>query len=331
MILAISDPRQFSNIYPESNSLIAQAQHDLADGSDPQLMQALIEDALKQGNDQLLSVAYNLAPSISIANYIWNNLQCVLNSSPSVQLFAFPIVVVVGSKNQVCLPDEINATQLKELLISKDILVSAEHSYISSKLYDLGTLSQFKPSQLYQLSQTKVDFSQLDDALTVKPILNVDEGVHLRFIVGVAYSVDGNQQFLANNYNNLGLELLQFMTSSLAASDTTIFPLPFAPCNLSEATLVGEQHLKEINISFRLSNLVKKLRLVGKYPAVKLSSQKNNIQIELWLADKSEAEEVLIWQLQRADDFAQVTQILADLFSDMQLEVSYYAEHDHEH
>ena len=63
------------------------------------------------------------------------------------------------------------------------------------------------------------------------------------------------------------------------------------------------------------------MRLEGNEPHIKLSSQKNNIQIEIWGSnDTSQAAEIMIWSLQRSDNFAQICQILEDLFNDMRFE-----------
>ncbi len=332
MSLAIKDPRQFSNIYPESNALIAQALQDLSSpiASDGQLIQALIADCLREKNDQLLSVAYSLAPSFEVARYIWDNLQYVINQSLPVQLFALPIVVVVGSNEQVSLVSEINLESFTELFTSKEVLLDKASNYISSKLYDLSVISNLKPSTLLSLARGETELESLEASMVAKPIINIDEGVHLRFIIGSVKNVDNGAPLNLANYNNIGLDLLKLLTTNLAKDGVTIFPLPFAPCKLSAAPLIGDYHFKEIMISFRLSNAVKKLRLAGKAPSLKISSQKNNIQIELWLPDMLEAEEIWIWTLQRADDFAEITQLLADLFNDMQLEVAYYPEHDHD-
>lgn len=337
MSLNLKDPRQFSAVYPDSNILINQALQDLAvPASDNRLMVALISDLLKQSQDQILSVAYNLAPSQAIADYIWHSLQQALNEPEQnelTKLFAFPVVLVVGSTEQVTLANAINQVQLEELLLRKQVLVNSTPSFISGKLYDLEGIARLRPSNLFNFitDVTTVD-TWNEELISAKPIINLGEGVHLRFLVGVSRFEKGQAAgLIAANYAQLGLELLQLISAYLSQANATIFPIPFPPCALSEAAVIGEYYRNEINVSLRLSNLVKKLRLDGKYPELKLSSQKNNLQIEVWLSNAEQPEEILIWSLQRADDFAKISQTLAALFADMQLMVNYYPEHNHDH
>lgn len=333
MSLMLKDPRKYSAVYPDANLLINQAIHDLSRNEDNSLICALIEDLLKQKQDQLLSVAYNLAPTQAIADYIWESLQEVLNSPKQdkfTKLFVLPIIIVVGSTKQISLTEQLNHAALENLLHSKKIFNNPKSNKISAALVDLDEIVKIKPSELFAwVSQNEL----LDlNKFSHKAIINIGEGVHLRFLVGMdIQSNDQESGFIAANFNQLGLELLQLLSSTLKNDAATVFPLPFPPCSLSEAAVVGEHHRQEISIALGLSNQVKKMRLDGNEPHIKLSSQKNNIQIEIWGSkDTSQAAEIMIWSLQRSDNFAQVCQILEDLFNDMRLMVSYYEDH-HEH
>lgn len=332
MTLNLRDPREYSDVYPDANILINQATHDLAANDNNSLMCALIEDLLKQKQDQLLSVAYNLAPTQAIADYIWSSLQQVINplgrQDKYCQLFVLPVVVVVGSSTQVTLDNKIDQIALENLFFDKKIFNNKQTNKISANLVDLETIVKIKPSQLLEYTNEVGRFEL--DSLQNKAILNIGEGVHLRFLLGMAlHSNNQESGYIAANFNQLGLELLQLLTTTLKHDAATVFPLPFPPCALSEAAVVGEHHRKEISIALGLSNQVKKMRLAGNNePYIKLSSQKNNIQIEVWGSkDKTQAAEIMIWPLQRSDNFEQVCQILDDLFNDMQLMVSYYEDH----
>lgn len=333
MSLMLKDPRKYSEVYPDANLLINQAIHDLSKNENNDLICALIEDLLKQKQDQLLSVAYNLAPTQAIADYIWGSLQKVLNSPKQdkfTKLFVLPIIIVVGSTKQISLTEQINHEALENLLYSKKIFNNPETNKISAALVGLDEIVKIKPSKLFAwMSQSEVfDLNQFSH----KAIINIGEGVHLRFLLGMELrSKDQNSGFIAANFNQLGLELLQLLNSTLKNDAATIFPLPFPPCALSEAAVIGEHHRQEISIALGLSNQVKKMRLEGNEPHIKLSSQKNNIQIEIWGSkDTSQAAEIMIWSLQRSDNFAQICQILEDLFNDMRLKISYYEDY-HEH
>lgn len=328
MSLKISDPRRFSQIFPDSNLLINQAQHDLAHNDSSELMCGLIEDLLKQKQDQLLSVAYNLAPNYAISTYIWDNLQNTLNKPSEVktEFFAIPVVFVVGSKTQIELNNHLDAQKVNQLLLDKQLITNSAHCVIADKLFDIESLAKTRPSDIYALLRKDFADSSLISAWNGLPILNTGEGIHLRFIVG--YAKAGSVTYA--NYDKASMELMQLLGDAVKNDAATIYPIPFAPCKITEATVIGDHHLKDIKLTFTLSNQVKRLRLAGKSPELKLSAQKNNIQIEIWLPDAKQAEDILIWNLQPADSFEQVCEILESLFMDMHLPVAYYEEHHHD-
>lgn len=333
MKLTINDPRQYSNVYPEGNILINQAQYDLDNHADNDLLKALLSDTLKDGNDQLLSVAYNLAPTRQIADYLWQSLQEVLNPEQcQLELFVYPLVLIVGSTTQVQLPAQIDQAQLQQLLQDKNILPRGDGGYISGKLYDANGLSRIKPSRLsaWNKQLTLAEWIDFSENLSHPAVVNVGEGVHLRFLVGARIADSRLAPLENSNISAVGMDLLKLLNNDLKTEDVTLFPLPFPPCRLSQAVARGEFHRQEIDISLNLSNLVKKLRQNGQAPFMKISSQKNNLQLEVWCPEATEAEEILLWRIQRSDDFALICEIVGSLLSDMHLQVEYYPEHDHD-
>ena len=333
MKLTINDPRQYSNVYPESNILINQAQYDLDNHADNGLLKALLGDTLKDGNDQLLSVAYNLAPTQQIADYLWHSLQEVLNPEDcQLELFAYPLVLIVGSTTQVQLPNQINQAQLQQLLQEKNILPPGEGGYISGKLFDVNGLSRIKPSQLYAWNNqlTLAEWIAICENLSHPAVVNVGEGVHLRFLVGARVPTADLHPLDSKEIATMGMDLLKLLNNDLKTDGVTLFPLPFPACRLSQAVARGEFHRQEIDVSLNLSNLVKKLRQNGQAPFMKISSQKNNLQLEVWCPEATEAEEILLWRIQRSDDFAMICEIVGSLLVDMHLQVEYYPEHDHD-
>lgn len=320
MTLAISDPRQFSKIYPDSNMLINQAQHDVANGESNDLMCALIADLLKQHQDQTLSVAYNLAPDFSIANYIWDSVQETVNSYSEIKqtIFAFPIVFVIGSKANITLNTIFDSDRLKQILLEKQMITN-EDCFISNQLYDITSLAKIKPSNLYNTLRN--DFNhQLDiDLFEAASLINQGENVHLRFILA---STKKDNLAIAN-FEKIAMDFMQLLTDSIKRTDATIFPIPFAPCDLSNATVIGETYHQEIALTFKLSNLVKSLRLNGKKPVVKLLTEQNQIKVSIIETISNQVIDTFVWYLQPVDNFDEICVTLEMLFADMQLNVIY--------
>lgn len=326
-MLLLKDPRQYSTAYPDSNILISQALHDLGSNESGELIQALIEDLLNKAQDQIISVAYNLAPSQEVADYIWQHLQLVLTNSalsPAPHLFAIPLIIIVGSTTEISLNTKIDEQKVSQLFCDKDIFQDPKHSFINGNLFDIEGLVKLKLSQLYKWnnSLTKADDWDLS-GFSSSPITNLGEGVYLRFLLGITFSSDKESHAITDNsFGKFGMELVQIILNDLKTSGATIFPLPFPICHLSKAAALGEHHRKEISIAVALSQIVKKMRLDGNEPQIKLFTNNNNIHIEVYSLDTNICEN-LVWTLQRTDDFAEISKILYNLFNDMQLSVSY--------
>jgi len=322
MSLLLQDPRKFSNIYPDSNMLINQAQADLSANNENDLMVALVEDLLKREQDEFLSVAYNLAPTKEIADYIWSCLQLAINRK-QVKLFVIPLVLVVGSSSKVTVNGKIDQNILHKLMLDKEIFADLENTFISGRLFTLEQIVKLKPSFLANSLDSIVDVQNwplFQEA--VIEIENLGESVYLRFLVGAASNLE-NQPYIPANFSKLGLELMQLVTEELKTENATIFPIPFPPCYFSEAAYLGERYRKEIHISLRLSNQVRKMRQAGQSPVVKLRTVDETIKVELWDSTGVKPVEIINWHLERGDDFNLVCSILQGLFADMQLTVIY--------
>ena len=313
----LSDPRQFSTEYPQSNILINQACYELAAAENNSLLVALLEDCLKQQQDSLISVAYNLAPSAAVSAWLWGALGAALNSAPR-QLFVIPVVITVGSSAAVTLPTQVDQQRLQQLLLDKQVFSAATDAIISGTLYDLDGLAKTKLAEIYQLQQSAAKLEDFDFSRWSSAAIHSNgEQVHLRFLCGI-----GNRGAVVKaNFAKLGLELFQLLSHALETPAATIFPLPFAVVNFNEAGHSGAQAWNEIAISLRLSAVVKKLRLERSQPQLRLAASNSQIQIMVYAG--ASCVTTLVWQLERADDFAHICQILADLFAEMQLEVSY--------
>lgn len=317
MTLLLADPRNFSQIYPDSNLLINQALHDKAQNDTPELMQALLGDLLKQGNDQLLSVAYNLTPDQWSANYIWNNLQDVINNPQEVKnnYWLIPVILVAGSNQAIEIKSQLNPDKILALLQEHKVIDTLDGYKIGENLYNAEQVFKLKPSQIYSLQRQDVINSDYLGQIT--QISNQGENVYLTFI-----SCSTNKNLRIANFEAVGMSLMKYISEELATDGLTLFPIPFPPCRLSNAALIGEYYRKEIAITLALGNQVKKLRLNGAQPFIRLSTQENNIHIELMQND-NDVTLTLFWSLQPADDFVKTTQTLENLFIDMQLNITY--------
>lgn len=311
------DPRRYTLDYPQSNTVIANAIEVLNNNlPQAQLDQVLIR-LLKQENDALINVALNLSPSNAVAKIIWESLnRAVLLSADvnsSTHLFAIPIILVAGSKSQTKLPGKIDSDELNNFFKERQLFNPAFECYISGKLIDPKAIAAIVPSQLcYWARSIKSAKLWLPISVEGSSVEVVNEGVFLRFLVGVGTSISesasdklsNNDAMNTNNsvsvtdagvsnnehgcrvgcinfnaINDDFMGLMQLIHAQLQTDGVTLFPIPFIPVTLSEAFAAGMFYRTEIALQVAVSNVVRKIREHGLTPIAKVGSSDEAIKI----------------------------------------------------
>ena len=332
----ISDPRQYTTAYPESNIIISQALDIVAGKIDINELGATLARFLKNENDAIINVALNLAPSAAVSSIIWQALNQAINTDDDVdnnqtlqstslsditaQIFAIPLVLVAGSKTKVKIGGQLDTDRLNQFFNTKQIFYRDVDSFISGKLVDPKTIAQIKPSQYYYwLRNLRNANLWLPISIDGTPIEVQNEGVFLRFLIGVTIGakIAVNQEF----FRQSSMELMQLIGEELKNEHVTLFPIPFAPVNLSEAFTIGDNYRKEIAIQVAISNIVRKIREQGLEPTAQISTDNEAIKLLVTNKQKPELSETSLWHLNRFDNLNMVITTITNLLHDMNIQI----------
>lgn len=329
----ITDPREYSIAYPDSNIILSHARLVLEDKIAKSELEKTIAIALRDNNDALINVALNLAPSFALSELVWNRLEHTINNNSTTSIFAIPLVLVLGSNKKSKINAAIDTEKLNAFFSDKNIFVTGVDTFISGKLIDPLFVGSLKPSQLYYWVRN-LESAKLWLPVEV-PLSNIEvkgEAVFLRFLIGVATggerTEDGEQRTITNfvkpeEFRNHSMELMQFIADELKHEDVTLFPIPFAPLTLSSSYVIGDEKRTEIAISVALSNIVKQIREVGLIPRATITTEVNAIKIIIECVGNDELKETSLWHLRPFTDFRQTIRIITDLLEDMQIKWSY--------
>lgn len=318
----IKDPRQYTLEYPQSNVLIKQAQRVLKKECDFYELKLLISNILKNENDALINVALNLSPSFAVSNIIWKALNAAINDIPetlNAHIFAIPLVLVAGSKTKTQLNGNLEVNRLNEYFTQNLIFENGVDCFISGKLIDPMALAKIKPSQVYYwVRNLKNANLWLPIPLEGTPIPVLNEGVFLRFLIGLSVNGDINQEA----YRNASIGLMKLIGEELKNEAVTLFPIPFAPVYLSEAYPIGDSKRKEIAITVAISNIVRKIHEQNLTPIAILGIENEALKISITCGDPA-YHETSLWHLTKFEDYQEPLTVLTNLLQDMRVEYSY--------
>ncbi len=323
----INDPRIYTDDYPKSNIIIQQAINILSDNDTDATLIEILQKFLKNKNDAIINVALNLSPNLIVTQKIWQCLLIAINKpdmTEYAEIFTIPLVIVVGSKNQVRLPNEINTAKLNDLFYKNKIFIRDSDSFISGKLIEPSSIQAVTASQQYHLvrniSNSK---SWLPLELAYNAIEVVNEGVFLRYLVGITIVKNGISGLDKVQFKQYSMDLMKLINQELATKGTTIFPIPFVPTVFSEALVVGNMKRTEIAIQVAFSNIVRKIREQGYTPLAYISTAPDSILLEVVAKEFNKLHELSSWHLSKVDDIEVIHQIIIDLLIDAQVEYEY--------
>lgn len=359
----ILDSRQYTKNYPESNLLIKQA-IELLNGFSPKSIQYKDNDLdkfllsgncslvntlsklLKNENDSLINVALNLSPSYAVTHLIWRCLNVAINCTSDngdllTHIFAIPLVLVLGSKSKIIVKDSLNSDLLNDFFEQNNLFDYKNYKcYVSGKLIDSTAIAKIKPSQLYYwVRNIKEPNLWLPYDLSGSSIEMVNEGVFLRFLIGVA-TKDNDSKISSNtsyansdNFTKNSIPLMKLINQELQQKGVTLFTIPFSVTNLSDAFLVGDNYRKEIAIQVALSNAIRKIREKSLTPLVNINCHNFEIRLQTFAVEgeskntkdgsnmvKKKIIENSIWQLNHVDNFDVILNKITTLLHDMRVE-----------
>ncbi len=318
----ISDPRQYSLSYPNSNIVINKALNVANGQININDLEQIIIKLLQQENDATINIALNLAPSALTSQLIWQALTKAINcniNGATVTIFAIPIILVAGSKIRTNLKAQLNTDELNQFFFDNQIFSMNSDSFISGKLINQLDIAKIKPSQLYYWTRNLPNAKLwLPIELLGSEIEILNEGVFLRFLIGVT-----NTELNLAKYNENSINFMQKINKELKKDEVTLFPIPFAPVKLSQAYAIGDNYRKEIAIQVAVSNIVRKIRENNQTPKAMISAANGIIKLTIISTEDSNLKEISLWHMNQFDDFESILEKITSLLQDIPIEWSY--------
>lgn len=323
----ISDPRQYTHAYPRTNVVIDKALQVLDKKVPISELDISIANNLQKENDALINVALNLSPSSEVCQVVWDSLNRVINSDENesfANIFAIPLILIAGSKTRVKLKSHIDVNVLNLLFTETGIFKSGFDCFISGKLIEPSKVAAIKPSQIYywvrNLKNAKL---WLPIEIEGSGIEVFNEGVFLRFLIGVSVDSKVESGFDTIKCKNKLMEIMQLINSELQNEGVTLFSMPFAAVPLSEAFAIGAAYRTEIALSVAISNIVRKIREQQFTPVATISVEGEAVKIIVKSKEQADLVETSLFNMTKFASFEMVMQTITSLLNDIGVEFSY--------
>ena len=309
---ALPDPRQYHPELPLNNILLHHAHSALKAQTEFDRRKELstVRDAMNKilARDQLLpiSVALAMVPSQQHYELVWAAL-CDTVENPvgsRAIVFAMPLVLVAGSKNQATLPGKITDTAgLNQLLREHGLFANDADVAFGGTLIHPDRLGELDPVTLYKMTRNLTDAKTLIPQQPASVTVN-GEGVFLRYLLGSAIHPEGVEPplHLGGTVGRWGMPLMKFLSMQLKVAGVTLFPIARPPMPAMQAMVAGNYARFEVAMQAFSSNQIRRLRELNKEPVAILSAHDTG---ELHISLSAENEEwkgnTFVWPLAALD------------------------------
>ena len=309
---ALPDPRQYHPELPLNNIVLHHAHSALKAQTESDRSKELsaVRDVINKmlARDQLLpiSVALAMVPSQQHYELIWTVL-CDTIENPvgsHAIVFAMPLVLVAGSKNQATLPGEINDTDgLNQLLREHGLFASDADVAFGGTLIHPDRLGELDPVTLYKLTRNITEAKTLIPQQPASVTVN-GEGVFLRYLLGSAIQPEGVEAplHLGGAVGRWGMPLMKFLSTQLKVAGVTLFPIARPPMPAMQAMVAGNYARFEVAMQVFSSSQIRRLRELNKEPVAILSAHDTGeLHISLSAENAEWKGSTFVWPLAALD------------------------------
>ncbi len=289
----IDDPRVFATqtesahapLFNMAEASLAASSIARSDEIDRALVMALAQRLLA-GEGSFLADLVAAAPSAQIARHLWRRLGDAWREASCGQpgdrlnatLFAIPLVLVAAGKDADAeiagvLRDSASvATVLREhRALGGNQTFALAASLVASDAFDLTRLAQLLAWQR-QAADGGVD--RLDWQPTPIATQAGQEGVHLRFLVGVALAAPGAEVLRETDNGPWAMALAQELARQLAGPGYSVLALPRAAQPPLAALQQGRAAQRDIGAQLFASNAIRRLRASVGEPSAVISAHR---------------------------------------------------------
>lgn len=307
----LPDPRQYHPQVSLTNRLIHHAQSvlDAPNADDREMwrqgLAGAMDEMLQRRELLSISVALAMVPSQACYQVVWDALrQTVEGGSANVALFALPLVLVAGSREQATLPAEIaDIDGLNDLLRRHGVFADGDAA-LGGALLHPDSLTGLDAAKLYEMSRQGAD-ARNGLPNQPAPITVKEEGVFLRYLLGAAILRDGGEPpvKLGGSVGAWGMPVMKFLGEQLKTDGVTLFPIARPPLPAMQALVAGNFARFEVALQVFASSQIRRLRELDKEPVAILSAHDNG-ELHFTLSAKGDDRnwEGFVWPLASLDN-----------------------------
>ncbi|WP_337881706.1 hypothetical protein [Chromobacterium haemolyticum] len=323
----LPDPRQYHPQVALTNMLIHNAQSALnaKTESDREMWFSAVRDAmaemLARGELLSISVALAMVPSQQCYQLVWDALRDAVENTGGGRaiVFAMPLVLVAGSKSQTTLPGEIaDEAGLNQLLREHGVFAGDADVALGGALLHPDSVVGLDSAQLYKLNRDPVHARALLPQQPA-PVTVKEEGVFLRYLLGVAIQPEGAEPplRLGGAVGSWGMPLMKFLGEQLKADGVTLFPIARPPMPAMQAMVAGNYARFEVAMQVFASSQIRRLRELNKEPVAILSAHDNGeLHITLSAEGDERNWEAFVWPLAALDNVQLIEESFRELMAE---------------
>ena len=331
----LPDPRR----WPEGKQPLHElASHSLAGSAAARAALKLELDALFENvGDGEIRAVLRTAPSAACYRHLQEALAKLVNKPERgetliARLFALPLVIVVGARQTMQLPDALPDIGAMTALLSERGVTGADKNVgFGNALISVETLECVGPKLLREwaarLRNGGAPLELAGSAITVTP---GREHVHLRFVVGASVVPAHVPTFIETgaNVGAWGMPLTTLLAQQLAAPGLDVLPMARPPSPIFLAADAGRAAQIELAFNLFMSNALREMRRAVGDPTVVLSAHylENDADDgngELRISLSSPFDESMLegfrWPLYPADEVSEILNKIKQLLNDCQL------------
>lgn len=244
------------------------------------------------------------------------------------RLFAIPLVIVAGTKQQTELPDALpDIAAVSALLEQHGVLGAGRNFGLGNALCSMETLACLSPGLLRQwAAQLRSGGAPLELAGSAIPVKPGREQVVLRYLAGATVGPAHVPSVMetGSNVGAWGIPLTKLLASQLARPGVDVLPIPRAPVPVYLAADAGRAAQIELAFSLFLSNAVRQFRMAVGDPSVVLSAHRlDDGGAELRVSLSSAFDESMLegfrWPLFPGDEYEEIINKIKNLLDEVRL------------
>ncbi len=344
----VPDPRLFPNarnapcrvadLYALAERSLGADTGQEADSLNAQVRAVLVTELAGDGSG--LATIFAGAPSVSLARYLWRELDAAWRVAAgrqraglAVTIFAVPLVIVAGiaaPSAEGALPATLDAPQNLAAILRDHHALGGNETFalgnvlVAADAIDIRRLPEMLTWQRLPDSQsTRISLPPRILEPTPLAFVAGHETVHLRFLIGSAITQPGIDPVPDSSVGLWGTPLALELSRQLAGGAASVLALPRAPQSLLSAVRQGRVAQREVSAQIFASNAIRKLRASVGEPSAVISAhhaadalQGGELRLSLSSPFEPREAEGFRCPLYPQDRVADVVTMLLDLLGD---------------